>query len=69
MPRKPPDIPPEVARAFVADMLAFLAENNGSGHKAAACQTWALGQYLGPREKPIRIQDVKEMFLQMRDHA
>jgi len=70
MPRKLPDIPPEVARAFVVDMRAFFAENNGSSHKAdeiAARQAWALSQYLGPQEKPIRIQDVKQMFLRLRD--
>jgi len=39
------ELPPEVARAFDADMRAFFAENNGGGHKAdeiAARQAWAL---------------------------
>ena len=29
MPRKPIELPPEVAKAFVRDMRAFFAEKNG----------------------------------------
>jgi hypothetical protein len=62
------EIPPEAAKAFVRDMKAFF---KASGHKAdeiAAEAGWRLKQHL-PRGTKLRISDVKEMFLQMRDHA
>ena len=59
-----------VERAFVRDMHAFFAEKASIKRDAiAARQMSALRQYQQPREKPVRIPDVKEMFLQMRDHA
>ena len=70
MPRKPIDLPPAIARAFVADRLAFLAESNQiKRDEIAGRQMAVLRQYQGPREKPVRIPDVREMFLQMRDGA
>jgi hypothetical protein len=43
MPRKPIELPPEVARAFLADVRAFFA----AGHKdeIAARQLWILKQH------------------------
>jgi len=35
----------------------------------AAQQLRALREYLGPRDKKLRITDVREMFHQMRDYA
>ena len=59
-----------VERAFVRDMHAFFAEKASIKRDAiAARQISALRQYQQPREKPVRIPEVKEMFLQMRDHA
>ena len=59
-----------VERAFVRDMHAFFAEKASIKRDAiAARQISALRQYQQSREKPVRIPDVKEMFLQMRDHA
>jgi hypothetical protein len=52
LPNEPIELPPAVARAFVKDMRAFLAEKNAIKH------------YTGK----LRLFDVKEMFLQMRDH-
>jgi hypothetical protein len=35
----------------------------------AARQLTALKQHQGPREKKLRLSDVKAMFLEMKDHA
>ena len=68
MPRKPIELPPEVARSFIKDMRAYFAEKDAiKRDEIAARQAWLLGQHLGQREKELRVMDVKEMFLQMRD--
>jgi len=69
MPRKPIELPPEIARNFVRDMHAFFAAGHDSikADGIAAQQLRALCEYLGPRDKQLRLSDVKEMFLQMRD--
>jgi hypothetical protein len=62
------EIPPEVARRFVEDMCAYFAETNPiKRDEIAARQMSVLRQYRGPREKPISILDVKDMFRQMMD--
>ena len=67
MARKPLDLPPDVARAFVRDMLAYFAETNAiKRDEIAARQMTVLRQYQGPREKPVRTHDIKEMFVRMR---
>ena len=67
---KPLDLPPDVARAFVADMLAYFAEPNQIRRDEIAIrQMHALRQYQGPREKPVRTHDIKEMFVRMRHQA
>jgi hypothetical protein len=69
MPGMPLELPPAVARNFVRDMRAFFAEKNTvKADEIAARQAWALNQHLGPRDKPLRLIDVKEMFPAMRDH-
>ncbi len=51
-------------------MRAFFAgENPIKRDEIAGRQMSVLRQYQAPREKPVRILDVKEMFLQMRDHS
>jgi hypothetical protein len=35
----------------------------------AARQLHALKEHQGPREKALRLSDVKQMFQQMKDHA
>ena len=68
--RKPVDVPPEVARRFLRDLRDFLAETDPiKADGIAARQLQALGQYQGPREKKLRLFDVKEMFLLMKDRA
>jgi hypothetical protein len=70
MPRKAIQLPPEVARAFIRDLKAFFAEENPTKRDEIAIrQMSALRQYQGPREKPVRIPDIMEMFRQMRDDA
>jgi len=60
------ELPPEVAQAFVRDMKAFFA----CGHDTikadgiAAMQLHALKQHYSGK---LRLTDVKEMFVQMRD--
>jgi hypothetical protein len=64
------EIPPEVARRFVDDMRAFFAEKNGiKRDEIAARQLYTLRRYQRPHQKKLRLIDVKEMFLQMRDQA
>jgi hypothetical protein len=66
MPSKPIELPPEVARDFVRDMRAFFAAG-GTGAKAdgiAAMQLHALKQHYSGK---LKLADVKEMFMQMRD--
>jgi hypothetical protein len=68
--RKPIELPPVVARALIRDMNAYFAETNLiKRDKIAIRQLVVLNEYLGRRERPLRVTDVKEMFLQMRDHV
>jgi hypothetical protein len=68
MPRKPIELPPAVARAFIRDMNAYFAETNLiKRDEIAIRQLVALNEYLGRRERPLRVIDMKEMFLQMRE--
>jgi hypothetical protein len=62
------NLPPEVARKFVKDMRAYFAERDGIKRDAiAALQLHVLKEYQGPREMELRLSDVKEMFLRLRD--
>ena len=70
MVRKPLELPPAVARAFVEDMRAFFAEENRyKQDEIALRQLNALKEHQGPREKKLRLSDVKLMFRQMKDEA
>jgi hypothetical protein len=67
--RKAIVIPPQAAEAFVRDMKAFFkASGQLMQDEIAAKQVWLLKQHL-PRGTKLRTSDVKELFLQMRDHA
>jgi hypothetical protein len=69
MPRKPIEIPPAAAKAFVRDLRAFHAAATGfERDEIAARQLHALREHLGPRDK-LRLTDVHELFLAMKDHA
>ena len=66
MPSKPLELPIAIAKAFVRDMRAFFAAG-GTGVKAdaiAAQQLHALKQHYNGK---LRLTDVKEMFVQMKD--
>jgi hypothetical protein len=68
--RKPLDLPPGVARGFVRAMNDYFAEANLTKRDAiAAHQLKVLRQYQGPREKPLRLADVKQMFEEMNGHV
>ncbi len=68
MPRKSIELPPAVARRFMEDMRAYFAEKNAiKRDEIAGRQMHALREYQGPREKPLRIPDIMELFRQMRD--
>jgi|GEM_PF-5255355 len=69
MPIKPLELPQEVALAFVEDMRAFFAAKNQlEEDEIAAAAGWRLKQHL-PKGTKLRLPDVKQLFLQMRDHA
>jgi DNA topoisomerase IB len=69
MPRKPLDLPPAAARAFVKDMRAFHAAATGfEKDEIAARQLHALREQQRPGEK-LRLIDVHEMFQEMKDQA
>jgi len=64
---EPIDVRPEVARRFLKGLQAFHAEPNPlRAGGIAARQLQVLRQYQRPREKKLRLADVKE-FLQMKD--
>jgi hypothetical protein len=62
------ELPPRVAEAFVRDMRAFFkAKKQLKQDEIASRQLHALWAFQRRREKKLRLADVKEMFLQMRD--
>jgi hypothetical protein len=65
MPRRPLELPPGVARAFVEDMRAFFAESDLTKRdEIAARQLHALRPHYAGR---LRLYDVIEMFLRMKN--
>jgi hypothetical protein len=63
-------LPPSAAARFVHDMRAFLAESNDCKRdEIAVRQLLALEKFRLPQERDLRLSDVKQMFLQMKDHA
>jgi hypothetical protein len=66
--RPPIELPPEIARRFFEDMRAFHRERKAiKRDEIAARQLHALREYRRPRERKLRLSDVKELFEQMRD--
>jgi hypothetical protein len=65
---KPLEVSPEVARRFFEDMRAFHREPNPiKRDEIAARHLDTLRGYLRPRDKKLRLSDVKELFEQMHD--
>ena len=64
--RKPIDLGPFVAKAFIKDMKAYFAEDDPHRRDAiAARQLHALREVQGPHEKELRLSDVERMFILM----
>jgi hypothetical protein len=67
MPRKPIEIPPAAARAFVKDMRAFHAAKNGfERDEIAVRQLRALRKHLPPGDKRRRISSEGEASIDSR---
>jgi hypothetical protein len=68
MPTKSLELPLKVARAFTRNMQAlFEARTQLEQDEIAARQLHALQSFQRPRDKRLRLADVKTLFLQMRD--
>jgi hypothetical protein len=64
------ELPVAVAKAFVRDMRAYFAEGDQTKRdEIAARQLRALNEFRRPRDKKLRLADVKAMFLEMRDQG
>ena len=64
---KPPDIPPKVALGFAIAMKDYFAETDPHKQDAiAAHQLSVLREYQGAGEKPLRLEDIKGMFAEMK---
>jgi hypothetical protein len=64
---KPLDLPAAIAHAFVEDALAYFDEKDQIKRDVIAVkQLHVLKQHQGPREKPLRLSDVKAMFVEMK---
>ena len=61
--RAPLEIPPAVARQFIADLHAYYAEDDAvKRDEIAGRQLRALRQYQRSREERFRLADVKRLF-------
>jgi hypothetical protein len=64
------NLPPAVANAFVKDMRACFAEMNAiKRDEIASHQMHEVRQFQDPRERLVRIPDIKQMFEEMKDQA
>ena len=62
MKRKPREFPPEVAQRSVKDTRAYFAEPNAiKRDEIADRQLHALCEHLGPRDRKLRLFDVREL--------
>jgi hypothetical protein len=70
MPSKHIELPPQVAKAFVRDMRAFFkAKDQLKRDEIASRQLHALVAFQRPRDKRLRLVDVKRMFQETKDQA
>jgi hypothetical protein len=64
------ELPPRVAHTFVRNMRAFFkAKNQLKQDEIASRQLHALSPFQRPQDKKLRLADVKQMFLQMKDYT
>lgn len=65
---RPLDLPSDVTRGFVIAMNDYFVEQDPLIRNAIATeQLYVLKHYQDPREEPLRLSDVKNMFAAMRD--
>ena len=65
--RAPLELPPAVARSFMADLRPFHAEPNSiKKDEITARQVRALNEHRRPRDPKVRLDDVKRLFALMR---
>jgi hypothetical protein len=69
MPSKHIELPPQVAKAFVRDMRAFFKAKDLKRDEIASRQLRALVAFQRPRDKRLRLVDVKRMFQETKDQA
>ncbi|CAL77435.1 hypothetical protein BRADO3658 [Bradyrhizobium sp. ORS 278] len=63
MARRPLDLPPKVAREFLADLKAYRAATTGlAKDEIAARQGRALREYLRPSDGRLRLTDVRNLM-------
>lgn len=61
------DLPPEVAQSFAKDMRLYFEAKGNKRDEIAARQITALNNIRGPRDKKVRLADVKAMFVELRN--
>jgi hypothetical protein len=65
---KPLELPPKIAPGFVSAMRAFFGEKDPTRRDAIAVhQLHVLCDYQNPREPKLKLDDVKELFEEMRN--
>jgi hypothetical protein len=65
--RKQLELPPAAAPAFWVDLRAYWTEEDGQKRDAIAVrQLHSLKEHQSPNEKPLRLSDVKAMFVEMK---
>jgi len=68
MARRPIELPPEVARAFMADLAAYAAAPTGlKKDEIAARQLRVLREYLRPSDGRLRLTEVRKLMDAMSD--
>jgi hypothetical protein len=70
MARLPLDLPPDVARAFMDDLKAYVAATTGlAKDEIAARQLRALREYLRPSDGRLRVAEVRALFEELKAQA
>lgn len=68
MRNKPIELPPDVARAFIRDMRAYFVEKSPlKRDEIASRQIHVLRQFQEKHERPLKLNQVKQMFEELRD--
>ncbi|MGJ5163135.1 hypothetical protein [Bradyrhizobium sp. HKCCYLR1051] len=70
MPRPPLELPPKVARDFMADLEAYAAATTGlAKDEIAARQLRVLREYLRPSDGRLRLTDVRKLMDAMAEES